>query len=114
MVPAMDDDNFRVTSEPYRLMPPRKRAGSDIGKALDAVRASGSVREALDAPSGTAPDPTEEDAVFWSDPPAARQWPRRLGRALTRVNWVLILTIVGTIATVAGAVIATLAWLKPH
>jgi len=40
MVRAMDDD-FQVTSEPYRLMPPRKRAGSDIGEALDAARVTG-------------------------------------------------------------------------
>jgi hypothetical protein len=50
MVPLMYDD-FRVTSEPYRLMPPRKGARPYVREALDEVAASGSVREALDAAS---------------------------------------------------------------
>jgi hypothetical protein len=112
MVPAMDDA-YRVTSGLYRLMPPRKRARSDLATALDAVGASGSVGDALDAASGTAPDPAEADGVFWSDPPEARQWLRRLGRALVRANWLLIATVVGSAAAVAGAVIGYLTLVKP-
>jgi hypothetical protein len=109
----MYDDDFRVTSEVYRIMPPRKRAGSDIGQALDAARASGSVREALDAASGTAPDAPEADGAFWPDTSAARPRTRRLGRALVRANWLLIATVVGSAAAVAGAVIGYLALVKP-
>ena len=113
MVRAMYDDDFRVTSELYRLMPPRKRTRSDIGDALDAARASGSIREALDTASGTIPDPAEAGGVSWPDPPAARQR-RRLCHVLAQANWLLITTVIGTIATVAGVFIAYLAWVKPH
>jgi len=89
----MDDDS-RVTSELYRLKPPRRQraAGNgDLGEALDAVGASGSVREALDTPV-----------------PHFRQWAAYAGRALRRVDvWILIVGIV-------GVVIAYLAWVKPH
>ena len=48
----MYDNDFRVTSEVYRLMSPRKRPQSDIGRALDAARVTGpELREALDAAS---------------------------------------------------------------
>jgi hypothetical protein len=106
-----DDDDDYVSSVPYRLMPPRKRPRSEIGQALDA--AGGSVREALDAANGTAPDPAEPGGATWPDPPAARQRLRRLGRALARANWLLIATVAGTIATVAGVVIACLTLVKP-
>jgi hypothetical protein len=107
MVPAMDDD-FQVTSEPYRLMPPRKRAGSDIGEALDAARVTGpELRQALDAVHGTAPEPAEADGVFWPDPSATHRRLRRLGRTLARVDvWILIVGVV-------GVVIAYLTLVKP-
>ena len=52
-------DDYRVTSELYRLMPPRKRAGSgDLGEAPDAARVTGpEPREAIDAARGTAAGP---------------------------------------------------------
>ena len=52
-------DDYRVTSELYRLMPPRKSAGSgDLGEAPDAARVTGpEPREALDAARGTAAGP---------------------------------------------------------
>src|SRR5690242_21467301 len=52
-------DDYRVTSELYRLMPQRKRAGSgDLGEAPDAARVTGpEPREALDAARGTAAGP---------------------------------------------------------
>jgi hypothetical protein len=108
-------DDYRVTSELYRLMLPRKRAGSgDLGQALDAVGATGSLREALDANRRTDPDPADPDGDFsWPDPP--RQWLQRVRRALMRMDtWMLIVAVAGVIATVAGAVVAYLAWVKPH
>ena len=46
--------DFRVTSELYRLMPPRRR--SDIRETLDEARGHRSgIREALDAAAGTGP-----------------------------------------------------------
>ena len=105
----MYDDDC-VSSEPYRLMPPRKRARSDLGEALDAVRDSGSVREALDAVNGTDPEPADDTGFYWPDTPALgpRQWPGRLGRALGRVDvWILIVGII-------GVVIAYLALILPH
>jgi hypothetical protein len=106
----MYDDDYRVTSVPYRLMAPRKRTGSDLGEALDAVRATGSLREALDAAAGTAPEPDGAADFSWDASPPREPWPRRLARA----NWILIFTIVGSIAAVAGVIIAYLAWMKPH
>ena len=110
MVPAMNDD-YRVTSELDRLTPPRKRARSDLGEALDAVRATGSIREALDAARGTAPEPADPAGDFaWPDaaPLRERQWPRRLGRTMTRVDvWLLIMAIITVVVTY-------LAWMKPH
>ena len=109
----MSDDDHRVTSEVYRLMPPRKRAGSgDLGEALAAARVTRpELREAIDAARGTAPESsgTAGDSA-WSAAAATRQrqWPRRLIRVLARVDvWILIVGIV-------GVVIAYLAWVKPH
>ena len=50
-------DDYRVTSELYRLMPARKRAGpGDLGEAPDAARVTGpEPREALDAARGRRP-----------------------------------------------------------
>ncbi len=92
-------DDYRVTSELYRLMPPRKRARSDLREALDAARVTApELREALGAAHGTAPEPAEADGATWTSPPVARQWPRRLGRTLTRVDfWILIVGIVGVV-----------------
>ena len=52
-------DDYRVTRELYRLMPPRKRAGSgDLGEAPDPARVTGpEPREAPDAARGTAAGP---------------------------------------------------------
>ena len=52
-------DDYRVTSEVYRLMQPQKRAGSgDLGEAPDAARVTGpEPREALDAARGTGAGP---------------------------------------------------------
>jgi hypothetical protein len=101
-------------SELYRLMTPRRQrsAGNgDLGEALDAVRASGSVREALDAASGMVPAPADPaDNFSWpgTTAPRQRRWPRCLVRALGRVDvWILV-------ATVAGVVIAYLTLVKPH
>lgn len=92
-------------------MPPRKRTGSDLGEALEAARVTGSIREALDAAGGTTPEPVgATDGFFWDASPPREPWPRRLARA----NWVLIFTIVGTIAAVAGVIIAYLTLVKPH
>jgi len=108
----MDDDS-RVTCELYRLKPPRRQraAGNgDLGEALDAVGASGSVREALDAAKGIAPASADAAEAFWPDTPVPhfRQWAAYAGRALRRVDvWILIVGIV-------GVVIAYLAWVKPH
>jgi hypothetical protein len=105
------DDDHRVTSEPYRLMPPRKRAGSELGEALAAARGAGELREALDAARGTAPEPDDAaDVPFWDASPPREPWPRRLARA----NWILIFTIVGSIAGVAAVIVAYLAWMKPR
>jgi hypothetical protein len=106
-------DDYRVTSQLYRLMPLRKRAGSgDLDEALDAARVTGpELREALDAARGTAAEPAgPADGFSWAaaGPVRQRQWPRRLGRVLTRMDvWILI-------ATVAGVVIAYLTLVKPH
>jgi hypothetical protein len=87
------------------------RPASELREALDAVRATGSIGEALDAVHGTAPEPDQSaDDFFWDAAAPRELWLRRLGRA----NWVLIFTIVGTIGTVTGAIIAYLAWMKPH
>jgi len=69
IVRPMYDDDYRVTSELYRLMPPRKRAGSgDLGEALDAARVTGpELREALDAANGTVPEPADDIAIPWPD-----------------------------------------------
>jgi hypothetical protein len=103
--------DYGVTSEPYRLMPPRKRTRSDLGEALGAVRATGSLREALDAAGGTAPDPADPAGDFaWPNaaPLRERQWPRRLGRTMARVDvWLLIMAIITVVVTY-------LAWMKPH
>jgi hypothetical protein len=66
------DDDFRVTSELYRLMPPRKRTGPDPSKALDAA------------------------------PSRQRHWARRLGQALARVDvWILIAGMAGVVIALA-------------
>jgi hypothetical protein len=109
----MHADDYRVTSELYRLMPSRKHAAGngDAGEALDAARASGSAREALDAACGTAPEPAAPAGEFaWPDAALAgqRHWSWRLGRVLARVDvWILI-------ATVAGVIIAYLTLVKPR
>jgi hypothetical protein len=106
IVHAMNNDH-RVTSEPYRLMPPRRR--SDLAEALDAARMTGSeLREALDTARGdTPPTPDGDDAVSWPTPGRRRQWPRRLGRVLARVDvWILL-------TGIAGVVIAYLTLMKP-
>lgn len=116
IVRVMYDDDYRVTSIPYRLMPPRKRAGSgDLGEALDAARVTGpELREALDAARGTPPEPAEPDDDFSGTAPAREwQWPRRLGRTLGRMEiWMLIVAVAALIATVAGVVIAYLTLVK--
>jgi hypothetical protein len=88
------------------------RPASELREALDAVLlVTGSIREALDAVHGTAPEPDESaDDFFWDAGAPRELWLRRLGQA----NWVLIFTIVGTIAIVAGVIVADLAWMKPH
>jgi hypothetical protein len=105
------NDNYRVTSELYRLMPPRKHGGSGgLGEALDAADAGRSIREALDAASRTAPATTDDSGPGWPDAPAApwRQWPARLGHGLARVDvWILIVGII-------GMVIAYLALVQPR
>lgn len=84
-------DPDEPTSELYRLMPPR--------------RPRSELREALDAARGDAPAAAGDDAASWPAP--ARQWPRRLGRALSWVDtWTLIVTTVGVIVAAAGVVIA--------
>jgi len=85
------------------------RPVSELREALDAVRATGSIREALHAVHGTAPEPDgPADDFSWPVPPRRRLWPRRLGRALRRVDvWILI-------ATVAGVIIAYLTLVKPN
>ena len=52
-------DDYRVTSELYRLMPPRKRAGpGDLGEARTRPGSPArEPREALDAARGTAAGP---------------------------------------------------------
>ncbi len=111
------DDDFRVTSEPYRLMPPRKRARSDIREALDAARVTGpELREALDAARGIVPEPVGPAGDFWSDavPPRERRRLWRLGRALAEVEvWILIVGIVGVAVAVVGVIIAYLTLVKP-
>jgi len=104
IVRSMYDDDYRVTSVPYRLMPPRKRAGpGPLGEALDAAGAGRSIREALDVASGTAAEADENAEDFsWAGSGSARQrqWPRRLGRVLARVEvWILIVGIVTAVLT---------------
>jgi hypothetical protein len=115
IVRVMYDDDYRVTSVPYRVMPQRKRPGpSGLGEALDAARPD--VREALDAANGTAPEPSPAAGDFsWAASRPARQWSRRLGRALSRKdNWTLIIITIGVIAGVATAVIGYLTLVKPR
>ncbi len=73
------------------------RPVSELREALDAVRDTGSIREALNAVHGTAPAPEgSADDFSWPVPPRQRQWPRRLGRVLIRVDvWILIVGIIG-------------------
>ena len=55
-------DPDEPTSELYRLIPPRRQRAArtrDLGGALNAVRVSGSVREALDAATGMVPAPAD-------------------------------------------------------
>jgi hypothetical protein len=98
-----------VTSALYRLMPPRKRSGSDIGEALDAAHVTPSeLREALGADRGTAQAPAGDDGACWPGPraPRLRRAARIAGRALARVDvWILIVAI-------ASAVIAYLTLVK--
>jgi len=48
-----DDDDYRVTSEPYRLVPPRKRAGNeDLGGAVDGATGTAPVPDAGTGSSG--------------------------------------------------------------
>jgi hypothetical protein len=87
------------------------RPASELREALNAVCATGSIREALDDVYGTAPEPDESAVDFsWvgSGRAPQRRWPRQLGLTLVRVD-VLIL-----IATVACAIIAYLALVKPN
>lgn len=68
----------------------------DIGDAPAAARVTlPELREALGGPPEIAPAAAGTGGALWPDPPAARQWLRRLGRA----DCVLILAIVGTTAT---------------
>jgi len=111
IVRAMYDDDY-VGSTPYRLMPPRKRARSDIGEALDAARVTGTeLREALDTASDAAPQPADPGGdLSWpgTAPSRQRPWLRTVGRAVARVDvWILIVGI-------AALVVAYLAWMKPH
>jgi hypothetical protein len=86
------------------------RPVSEIREALNAARDSGSIPETLGL-HGTAPESTPDPAgdFFWDASPLRDPWPRRLGRA----NWVLIATVVGSAAAVAGAVIGYLTLVKP-
>jgi hypothetical protein len=107
----MYDDNY-VSSVPYRLMPPRKQPRSELREALEAAKDTGSIREALNAADGAFPEPADSaGGLAWPDAvPAREPRARRLGRTLTRANWVLILAIVGTIGTVAGRSSHTWPW----
>jgi hypothetical protein len=109
MVRVMRDDDPAVTSGLYRLSPPRKRArAEDLSEAPTAAQVTGQqVGEALDAAQGTDPGPAQAGGI--SGPGrTVRQWPRRLGHALARVDaWILI-------ATVAGVITAYLALVKPR
>ncbi len=92
-----------------RSMYDDSRPVSEIREALNAVRATGSIREALGL-HGTAPEPDGVAGAFsWDASPPREPWPRRLARA----NWILIFTIAGSIAAVATAVIAYLTLVKP-
>jgi len=104
----MYDDDY-VSSEPYRLMPPRRSA---IREAIDAAAATGpEMREALDLMADATPEAVGGDAVAWPAP--RHQWLRRFGRALARMDtWMLIVTTVAAIATIAGAWFAYLALVK--
>lgn len=86
------------------------RPASELREALNAVRATGSIREALNGVYETAPEPDDPaDGFFWDATPPPEPWLRRVVRA----NWTLIFTIVGSAATVAGVIIAYLALVKP-
>jgi anti-sigma factor RsiW len=81
-------------------MPPGKPGNP--GEALHAATVtSPEFREALDAAGGMAPaeaDPADDSS--WPDtrPPRHRRWPRRLARALGRVDvWILIVSTAGEI-----------------
>jgi len=96
-----NDDN-RVISELYRLMPPRQRKPSQLADALDA--AGGGVREALDAAAETPHESSPPElATMWSGQDATR-WRRSaawLGQALCRVDvWILIVAIVGVVVAI--------------
>lgn len=86
------------------------RPVSEIREALNAVRDTGSPREALGL-HGMAPEPDgAAGAFFWDASPPRTPWPRRLARA----NWMLIFTIAGSVAAVAAVVIGYLTRMKPH
>lgn len=85
------------------------RPVSELREALDAARDTDSIREALDL-RGMAPEPDDAADGSWDATPPREPWPRRLARA----NWILIFTIAGSIAAVAGVIVAYLAWMKPH
>jgi hypothetical protein len=105
------NDSYRVTSVPYRLMPPQRSA---IREALDAGTVTGpEIRKALDEAAGTTPEPAGDGAVSWSGP-ARRGWFRRLGRALARMDtWAFIVAVVTAFAAIAGAWFGYLALVKP-
>jgi hypothetical protein len=85
------------------------RQVSELREALDAA-ATGSIREALDANHGMAPEPDGPDgAFFWDASPPREPWLRRVARA----NWLLITTVVGSAAAVAIAVMTYLLLAKP-
>jgi hypothetical protein len=89
IVRTMYDDDY-ISSEVYRLMPPRKRS---------------EIREALDAANGTFPEPDElaEDFASPDFTPPREPWLRRFSGA----NWALIIAAVSVI-------VAVLAWLLPR
>jgi hypothetical protein len=94
-----------------RSMHDDSRPVSELREALNAVRATGSIRGALNGVYGTAPEPEDPaDGFVWDASPPPEPWPRRLARA----NWILIFTIVGSAAAVVGVIIAYLALVKPN
>jgi hypothetical protein len=97
-----DDDN-RVTSELYRLMPPRQREPSQLADALDAARGGG-IREALDVAAGTPPAPPEpvEPAARHGRAMRRQRLAAGLSRMFGRVDvWILV----GTFALVVIALL---------